>query len=148
MIEKMVDARILTDANAHESVCTVSLLDKDPLTQDQSLADAEKAVQESLKLGSDNADTLALASSCQQRKRDFVAAREYLRKSVAVNPNVPQRYLDLAVLERQASPDDPKAGLDAAIAVLRQGVRAIPEPLENFELRWKLVDLLISKTEE
>ncbi len=58
---------------------------------------------------------------------------------------MPQRYLDLAVLERQASPDDPKAGLDAAIAVLRQGVQAIPEPLENFELRWKLVDLLISK---
>ena len=82
-----------------------------------------------------------------------MAAREFLRKSLAINPNVPQRYLQLAGLELAgldllAIPEDRKARLDAAIDAVRQGIRAIPEQLENFELRWRLADLLISKDKD
>ncbi len=71
-------------------------------------------------------------------------------KSLAISPNVSQRYLQLAALELDGwellnNPDDRQARFDAAMEPCAQGVRAIPEPLESIDLRWKLADFLILK---
>ena len=148
IVDEMADKNPDT-ANAHVLRAQFLLRDKQPLTEQESLAEAEKACTRALELQPENSDALALASNCRQRNDDLVAAREFLRKSLAINPNVPQRYLQLAGLELDGwellSSDDRQARFDAAIEAVRQGVRAIPEPLESIDLRWKLADFLILK---
>ena len=148
-VDEMAD-RNPDNADAHIRRAHFLLRDRQPLTEKESLAEAEKACTRALVLQPENADALALASYCRQRNGDLVAAREYLRKSLAINPNVPQRYLQLAGLELDGldlltNREDRKARVDAAVDAVRLGIRAIPEKLETFELRWKLADLLIAK---
>ena len=148
-VDEMAD-RNPDNADAHIRRAHFLLRDRQPLTEQGSLAEAEKACTRALALQPENSDALALASNCRQRNDDILAAREFLRKALAISPNVPQRYLQLAELELDglellASPDDRKARFDAAIEAVRQGVRAIPEPLESIDLRWKLADFLILK---
>ena len=152
IVDEMADKNP-DNADAHVRRAHFLLRDKQPLTEKESLAEAEKACSRARELQPENSDALALASNCQQRKGDLVAARELLRQSLNHNPNVPQRYLQLAGLELAGldlltSPEDRKARVDAAIDAVRQGIRAIPEKLENFELRWRLADLLISKDKD
>ena len=135
------------------------LNDKDPATQDDRLEQATADCDKVVALQPDHADGWALAAMCAQQnaqqnspenkepeksKEGLSKAREYLRKSIGIKPNVPQRYMQLANLELLANAGDRAAAGKAAMDAIREGIAAIPDTVKNFDLRWRLADLLIS----
>ncbi len=135
------------------------LNDKDPTTQADRLKQATADCDKVVALQPDHADGSALAAMCAQQnaqqnspenkepeksKEGLSKAREYLRKSIGIKPNVPQRYMQLANLELLANAGDRAAAGKAAMDAIREGIAAIPDTTKNFDLRWRLADLLIS----
>ena len=92
-----------------------------------------------------HAEGLALAALCEQQGGRFAEAIDLLRKSLSLKPDVAKRYLQLANVELLAKRAEPAAAIDAAIGAIREGLVAIPDKTATFELRWRLVDLLIGK---
>lgn len=113
-------------------------------------ADLDKAVailrqrrdEEKQTLTPDDAYVFYVAYGCKLQQRELFVARDLLKESIAIDPTVPDRYLQLANLEVMA---DPENGLDTAIQLIRDSITAIPGRMVNFKLRWKLADLLMDK---
>ncbi|MHB0956102.1 MAG: tetratricopeptide repeat protein [Pirellulaceae bacterium] len=118
--------------------------DRDPLGEKERLVQATADCAKALELKPDHGDGLALAATCAEMNNKLDEARELLRKSIEVQPGVPQRYLQLARVETRAAADTATA-LDAGLAIIREGIAAVPEKTRNIDLRWKLADMLLDK---
>lgn len=137
-------------------------------TPEWRVAEAREKCTKALALRPDDADGLALAAQVELRDRsvitpdgrrlpDFEKANQMLRRSLELNPNVPARYEFLAQVELAAhqANNDELGGLDAALAVIQQGVETIDRlpanktgglnPISTLELRYRWSELLIAK---
>jgi tetratricopeptide (TPR) repeat protein len=102
------------------------------------LAKAEEDVARALELAAEDAAVLLAASELDQLHGRLDAARELLRRGQRLHPQEPRLYRQLAALELQAE------NHDAALACLRDGIKAIPGRTQG-ELRWTLANLLLDQ---
>jgi Flp pilus assembly protein TadD len=148
-MSEMVTANPLC-AEAHLMHARYLLEDRTLENDANRLAAATKECATALTLAPESADGWALASYCAQQARRYDEARGQLRKSLELNPQVAKRYLQLANIELLAQATDSARGVDSAISSIREGIAAISEaPISEksaqFDLRWRLCDLLIGK---
>ena len=132
-------------ADAHLMYARYVLDDKDLLGVTARLTTATNECSQAVALDPQHADGLALASFCAQQERRFDDARTLLRKSLDVKPQVAKRYLQLAHIELLANSADQDAAVEAAIRTVREGIAAISDKTATFDLRWRLVEMLIGK---
>ncbi|MHB8974023.1 MAG: tetratricopeptide repeat protein [Pirellulaceae bacterium] len=146
---KTIDAMVEANPNSADAYLLYArfvLGGKSLVKTEDRLATATEACGTALKLPPQHAEGLALAALCAQQGGKFAEAIDLLRKSLSVKPDVANRYLQLANVELQAQRAEPAAALEAAISVIRQGLAAIPDKAVTRELRWRLADLLIAKS--
>ncbi len=126
--------------------------------QKKLLKDAVADCAKALQLDPKNLDARNILSVCNERLARllespddqavlYAKAKQQLLEVIALKPDVSSlynRWSNLELLAGIAAGEKPELRLNAAEHAIREGIKAIADPKGNFELRWRLADLLMT----
>ena len=133
--DKVMDAETVGDGLIHNNPeSSKAFLTRARYRREFKIAGFAEDIAQSLKLSPDDSDALFAAAEVARAANDPVTERKHIEYGLKLNGTNAGFYRSLAALEAR------EGKVEAAVAVLRRGIEALPEDLL---LRWQLADLLV-----